>query len=245
MLLGTQPQEAAVSSRSCGETFDHREYRLLHQSDHYILHDTPGLNEVLTTPSKVAVMTLCDLATRLKGGVHLLLYVVRGPRIEESSLQNYRLFKDVICGGKVPICLIVTGLENEDSPEQWWTDNKRNFDKLGMVFDDQACITATKGRKLKSGEHVFAEVYEESTKEVEKLLKHCLPRGWGVSREPPFVATMKRLWSFVAQAFGGRLLHYLPDLTRSLTEYGLTRDDALEIVKKIRELDDGANREAK
>ena len=235
MLLGTRPQEATVSYSSRGETFDHREYRLQHHGDHYILHDTPGFNEDLTTPSKDAVQTLYDLAAHLEGGVHLLLYVVRGPRIEESPLRNYQLFKESLCRGKVPICLIVTGLENEDSPEQWWTDNKGNFDKLDMVFDNHACITATKGKKMKNGAHPFAETYEDSTKAVEKLLEHCLLRGWGMPRETPFVATINRLWNFFAQAFGGQRRGYLHELTQRLVDYGLAPDNASKIVDNIGE----------
>ena len=240
MLLGTD--HAAVSSGPRVETSRHAEYRLQYQSNHYMLHDTPGLtNPIITAEiftaktiyaeTKNALQTLCDLVAHLEGGVHLLLYVVRGPRIEDRSREDYRLFKEAICGGNVPICLVVTGLEYEDSPEQWWNDNKGNFDNLGMGFNGQACITATKGRKLKNGERQFAEMYEDSTKKVEKLLGHCLPRGWSMPREPS-VATTKGLGNLFAQAFGAKPPHYT-ELTKCLIDYGLTHDDALEITTNI------------
>ena len=59
---------------------------------------------------------------------------------------NYDLFYKIVCGAKVPIVIIATGLENEDNMEDWWADNVREFHDRGMCFSGHAYITTTRGK---------------------------------------------------------------------------------------------------
>lgn len=74
----------------------------------------------------------------------------------------------MVCHKEVPIVLLVTGLEGEDSTNKWWRKNKGAFEKQMMIFFGQACFTATKG-KLK-GEKCMFEEYHESIAKVRNLI---------------------------------------------------------------------------
>jgi hypothetical protein len=41
-------------------------------------------------------------------------------RVKENAKANWILFNKVICGEKVPIIAVVTGLETYDNPDDWW-----------------------------------------------------------------------------------------------------------------------------
>ena len=86
-------------------------------------------------------------------------------KITKSVQQNYRLFANVLCEKKVPLCVVVTNLENEQCMEGWWSANAETFGKYGISADGHACITATPGI-----EDVFRDRYEESKETMRKLL---------------------------------------------------------------------------
>ncbi|KAG1741438.1 uncharacterized protein EDB91DRAFT_1081723 [Suillus paluster] len=46
-----------------------------------------------------------------------------------------------ICRKKVPIVVVVTGLENEPVIGNWWNTYGKEFESLGMPFKDHACVT--------------------------------------------------------------------------------------------------------
>ncbi|KIJ68034.1 hypothetical protein HYDPIDRAFT_185960, partial [Hydnomerulius pinastri MD-312] len=96
--------------------------------------DTAGLNQGTygTVPAEKAEaylkQLLCDLVQA--GSIELLVYCVRGMRIRK----------------KVPIVIVVTGLENqEESMKSWWQHNERDFASFGMRFDGHACVTTLEG----------------------------------------------------------------------------------------------------
>jgi len=60
-----------------------------------------------------------------------LFYCVRGPRIKETTVYNYKMFYQGLFQGEIPIVLVVTGLEQEDPMDAWWRRN-------GDVFRDRA-----------------------------------------------------------------------------------------------------------
>jgi len=85
-------------------------------------------------------LLLLDLSKA--SGIDLLIYCVRGTRIRTALLTNYNLFYSAICRKKVPICLVVTGLENQEgNMDTWWLKNERQFSTLQMYFDNYACVT--------------------------------------------------------------------------------------------------------
>jgi len=79
-----------------------------------------------------------------QGGIHLLLYCVQGTTLTgvRALRRNYKLFYSMV-KERVPIVLVVTGLENQEPEmEQWWKNNELSISDLGMTFAGHACITA-------------------------------------------------------------------------------------------------------
>jgi hypothetical protein len=139
------------------------------------MFDTAGLGEPSggTVDSIKAIASLYRLMLQLERGIHLLVYVIRGPRITGEIQKNYQVFWEIFCQRQVHIIVLVTGMEDED-PEKWWEDNAVHFDKDGMKFDGRACITATKGKD----DRLIGE-YEKSRKAVvHNIRRHCMEKPW-------------------------------------------------------------------
>jgi len=173
MILGAD--RAPVSSEAPGCTVESTPYRTQIKGLSFILYDTAGLNEITTIRHQDAVTNLRRLLESLTDGVSLLVYVIRGPRIKEYTVENYKRFFDICRQKKVPVVLVVTGLEHEEVMDQWWDRNWRVFDRHGMRFSGQACITATKGKWARGRGYTFAEEYEESVEKVRQLVWESCP----------------------------------------------------------------------
>jgi len=171
---------ATISSDAKGVTFQNKRYEKDIRGSPFNIFDTVGLNEgaggATVSPAK-AIEGLYRLMRALDGGIHLLVQVVRGPRVKPSNRKNYEMFYEIFCEKQVPIVLVITGLENEDDMDAWWTRNHEPLREQGMSFDDAACITATEGWRA-----VFAKRFEESKGKIEKLISdRCCKIPW----EPP------------------------------------------------------------
>ena len=110
------------------------------------LWDTAGLDEGPegTVPADQAESNLKQLMQELtrSGGIHLVIYCIRCTRLTRALKRNYDLFYIGVCRKKVPIALVVTGLEYQsDKMETWWTSNEATLRRNGMSFDDHACVT--------------------------------------------------------------------------------------------------------
>ena len=110
------------------------------------LWDTAGLDEGSegTVPAEQAERDLNQLIQGLtcSGGIHLVIYCIRCTRLTRTLKRNYDLFYIGVCGKKVPIVLVVTGLEYQrDKMETWWASNEATLRRNGMSFDDHACVT--------------------------------------------------------------------------------------------------------
>ena len=158
---------AQVSSSSVGCTFQSTCYTINIGSGMQInLYDTAGLEDGWggTVSNHDAIVKLYTLLRRLEDGVSLLIFCMRGPRIKESCVKNWRLFREIICQGRVPIVLAVTGLENEaNGMDNWWTQNEGHFMKYGISPNGVACIPAT---MESSGRHTLGEGYPELVRNV-------------------------------------------------------------------------------
>jgi len=176
MITGTAC--ASVSSAAVGCTFESVPYDAELSGRKYRLWDTVGLNEGEqgNVSADRAIESLQELVLNLQsGGVSLLVYCIRGSRLRDIVKINYDIFSKVICGGQVPIVIAVTGLENEDNMEDWWTDNAVDFGDREMHFAGHACITTAKGKIMKDGRHMFEEEYNQSVKLVRDLIVACCP----------------------------------------------------------------------
>ncbi|KIK92837.1 hypothetical protein PAXRUDRAFT_551492 [Paxillus rubicundulus Ve08.2h10] len=178
MLIGENTDAACISSGAQGCTFASASYEATISGEQFVLWDTVGLNEGEKgkTPPVVAERNLRELMHNIKGGLSLLVYVIRGTRFREVVRINYDLFHRMICDQKVPIIAVVTGLENEERMDAWWDNNEADLRKFGLVFKANACITASRGKVLKTGCHAFEDEYEESRGKLLKLIpQSCSP----------------------------------------------------------------------
>ncbi|KAH7908245.1 P-loop containing nucleoside triphosphate hydrolase protein [Hygrophoropsis aurantiaca] len=165
---------AEISSSAIGCTFSSRNYAANIDGQEVKLWDTAGLNEGEhgTIPAQQAAENLYALIRSLSpNGLHLLVYCIRGSRYRDILRLNYDLFYGALCQKEVPIVAVVTGLENEDPMESWWDVNRADLKKHGLKFHDHACVTTTKGKRLKSGGFLFEEEYAMSEIAVKRLIK--------------------------------------------------------------------------
>lgn len=135
-----------TSNDAVGCTFRYQCHQVLLDGLNVNLWDTVGLDEGTegTIPARQAENSLKAFLRHISrwNGIDLLLYCVRGTRVRQALLRNYNIFYAAICRKKVPVALIVTGLENfEGDMEAWWTEHEKDLTKHGMRFDAHACVT--------------------------------------------------------------------------------------------------------
>lgn len=164
---------APVSSGVRGCTLDSKEYRLTANESHLRIFDTVGLNSPTVNQSDYLhaikkAYKLIDALNRA-GGVDLLLFCMRGGRLSDAQLKNYRLFQEYLCEKKVPVAIVVTHLEQEDNMEQWWDDNEEDLRSFKIDSVGHACVTA-----INKNTHLFKGKLEESRQTVLRLLRECV-----------------------------------------------------------------------
>ncbi|KAF8844629.1 hypothetical protein BDN67DRAFT_962542 [Paxillus ammoniavirescens] len=221
---------AKIASTSTGCTFQSSPYPVMITGSLFTIFDTAGLNEgdPKTINKSNAIRQLYQLITSLKGGVSLLLFCMRAPRIKDSQVQNWRLFQEIICAGKVPIAIIITGLENEEgSMDNWWVENRDNFEHNDMRAAGHACVTATKGKK-KGDQYLFAEEYSESRAKVQKLIVKCaLRKPWMVPKIQWFAETGILCWK--KEVMG-------KEVFQMMEKCAMSEEDAKELARELKEV---------
>jgi GTP-binding protein EngB required for normal cell division len=225
---------AIVKSDARGVTFEHIRYEKDIGGRRLHIFDTVGLNEgaVGTMSAAKAIEELYRLMLGLDDGVSLLVYVMRGPRIKGPFRKNYKLFYEIFCRKKVPIVLVITGLEQEDDMDDWWKRNEAEFVKEGMAFSGAACITAIKGKN-----NTYAQEFEESREKVEKLiLGHCAQTPWiPVGGKVAWLSTLLvNNWNKLAETLDFQPIVMAQTLYEALKFYGGIEDrEAKELANKI------------
>ncbi|KAJ3891397.1 hypothetical protein GG344DRAFT_65448 [Lentinula edodes] len=146
------------------------------ENSEYRIYDTTGLDEgdAGTVVSKDALVKLYQLLRNLEDGITLLK--------------------------KVPIVLAVTALSEDQEPdmESWWTENKDAFHRYGMEFSGHACITATRGKKMRNGEFRNQAEYSESQVVMRDLIvKHCQGvQPWKLPTRTWFISIVDWIWRY-------------------------------------------------
>lgn len=173
-----QTQLAKTSSSATGCTFAYQRHRVEISGQTFVLFDTAGLNEGTagTVPAAKADENLKSLLHELMSpksdGIGLLVYCVRSTRARRALIRNYNIFYSGICRKKVPIVVVVTGLENEPDMESWWVANEKEFKSRGMHFEDHACVTTL--HKHSGISDIFTRRIEESSETLRNLVvKNC------------------------------------------------------------------------
>src|SRR5258708_37428831 len=96
MLAGSNVAETSSRARDC--TFEHQTVPIQVHGRSLNISDTAGLNEGEggAVDSKTAMAQLYKLIVSLDGGVNLLMFCMRGPRIKNVMHQNWKLFNDIL-----------------------------------------------------------------------------------------------------------------------------------------------------
>ncbi|KAJ8594100.1 P-loop containing nucleoside triphosphate hydrolase protein [Rhizopogon salebrosus TDB-379] len=169
LMAGEDRAETSPGTVHC--TMDWQEYPIAFDDCIYKVFDTVGIEDPQLGMKEYldAIVNAHNLITKLnqEGGIDLLLFCVRAGRITATLQTNYRLFYEWLCEEKVPIVLVLTGLEMEkDNMEDWWTRNKQTVAKYKICVASHACITAANhlGGRPK-------QLYEESRRLVRDLVK--------------------------------------------------------------------------
>ena len=186
-------EQAVVSNKATGVTFSTASYKKTILGAPFRIFDTVGLNEGSSGTVKPAdaVERLYRLISHLGDGVNLLVYVMRS-RIRQNSELNYRLFFELFCNKKVPIVILITGLETMDNMDEWWLQNEHSFDKYQMVFNDHACITSTKGR-CQGGRFCYQDEYDQSKQKVERLISKACQEPWMIEPKAWFLGIVDKV----------------------------------------------------
>ena len=182
LIVGQDVAKVSGSAEGC--TFRTDAYKATIGNTTFNIYDTAGLNEGEQgrVPHWTALRELYTLIRQLEG-VSLLIYCLRG-RVKENAKANWTLFNKVICGEKVPIIAVVTGLETYDDPDDWWKDevNQDVFRKNGIIPRAVGCVVSFPGRR---NEH--AHIYAKSQTRLRDLItRNSLRKPWREEKEKWF-----------------------------------------------------------
>ncbi|KIJ61878.1 hypothetical protein HYDPIDRAFT_158845 [Hydnomerulius pinastri MD-312] len=172
---------AKTSNDALGCTFRHDRHEVTLKGTKYCLWDTAGLDEGTegTVPAAQAESNLKEFFRQMSrsGGISLLIYCIRPARVKKALLRNYEIFYAAICRKKVPLALVVTGLEDQaPSMESWWLENEKVLLRYGMRFDAHACITT-----LNAKDAAVQERRTQSQQSLRDLIaEYCHSPPWKV-----------------------------------------------------------------
>ncbi|KDQ59854.1 hypothetical protein JAAARDRAFT_192310 [Jaapia argillacea MUCL 33604] len=248
MLAGSNVAE--ISSGVNGGTFDSKAYPVNTPRVTLNLFDTAGLNEGGGTISSTTevIKNMYKLLRSLEDGVNLLVYVVRADRIKQWTYTNYCLFFDTFCQKQVPIVLIVTGLENEESLDDWWRENAPALHQYNMRFDGEACIVSTKGKRGSDGRYILEEEYNRSRPKVMDLLeRRYSSTPWRMERVGWTATVLKSLYNGMTPLLPGVKPTVLAKaLYQALLQVGVTPTEARRMANQVeRELIGEGDRKAR
>ncbi|KAH7926914.1 hypothetical protein BV22DRAFT_1127796 [Leucogyrophana mollusca] len=234
LIIGETVARASSNAQGC--TLDTADYPFTLAQHHFKLYDTVGLNEprIGKTSYLVAIEKAYELVTNLtrRGGIHLLVFCIRGGRITTTTEQNYCLFNEFLCRRAVPVALVITGLELEDHMEDWWARNEEALRGFGIKSVAHACVTATLGV-----ERTHVRKYEDSRKKLFELLEeHGTGKAFAQERIGWIARIMKDLRGLLTKRQAKKPSH--KEMVRILRKRcGLPEDAAAMLVQKLREID--------
>ncbi|OAX36094.1 hypothetical protein K503DRAFT_772859 [Rhizopogon vinicolor AM-OR11-026] len=237
LMAGEEIAETSLGADRC--TMHWEEHSISFGGHAYKVFDTIGLEEPQLGMDQYleAIVNARSLVTKLdnEGGIDLLLFCVRAGRITTTVQNNYRLFNEFLCENKVPIVLVLNGLERQQNMEDWWGTNEGAFHKYKISVVDHACITSANNLEGRS-----QKLYEESRQLVRDLVrKHTHDRsevGWK-GGEGWFMRFMRKLKEFL-QLGNFKLKHYLKkkDIVTTLTKRcGMPQEAAVLLAEQIRQ----------
>jgi predicted GTPase len=169
LMAGRDRAETSPGTEPC--TMQWQEHPITFDGCVYKVFDTIGIEDPQLGMKEYLdiIVNAHNLIKELDqgGGIDLLLFCVRAGRVTATLQTNYRLFYEWLCEKKVPVVLVLTGLEREKgNMENWWNRNKHIFARYEIRVAGHACITAVNDVDVR-----FKQLYEESRRLVRDLVK--------------------------------------------------------------------------
>ncbi|KAI6120275.1 hypothetical protein EDD16DRAFT_1726166 [Pisolithus croceorrhizus] len=156
----------------------------------------PG--DVGTAPTRL----LRDLKTIVRRllvflSIDLLLFCIRAGSVTSAFVQGYQAIYVDVCARKVPIALVINGLEGSSGLDMhgWWAKNKDRLFNRGLAFDIHACVTTLSSDEDPS----IREQIKTSQRRLRKLVdlpdyfglpNHLNESESSISRPPPSGASI-------------------------------------------------------
>ncbi|KAI6147847.1 P-loop containing nucleoside triphosphate hydrolase protein [Pisolithus tinctorius] len=104
-------------------------------------------------------------------GVDLLLFCVRAGDTAKSHVDKFKRNIQPICGKRILVALVVTGLEGESDMDSWWTNNKDASVFHELVVDVHACVTTS----AKSADPIYQQRIQSSRRRLRELVQRPIP----------------------------------------------------------------------
>jgi GTPase Era involved in 16S rRNA processing len=202
MLLGADVVKTSSSPDGC--TFENTPHIVDLDGQSFRIFDTVGLNEGSDgkVPTKDAIAGLYKLIKELKDGLSLLVLCIRvhgKEKVKKSTQNNYEMFYSALCQAKVPIVIVILGLENMGPDmELWWRVHQKEFLRWEMHFTDHVCGTAVRGPN-----NCFEGEYKETRKKLRDMIKRSyLDDPWQMEPTNFFLTAAKKIWNGIIKLFG-------------------------------------------
>jgi len=222
MIVGKDVAKVSASAEGC--TFENKAYKATIGNTTFTIYDTTGLNEGDRgrVPHCKAVRGLYKVIRQLNG-VSLLVCCMRG-RAWENIRFNWILFNKVICGEKVPIVAVVTGLETYGNPDDWKSEGMSVLQKNGMTPKAVGCVVSYQEKR---------DVYAQSQVKVRNLIiKHYLREPWSEEKDEWFASSYHDV-PITRFCFPSRRLDYSTEMRNRLSELITVSKMEKEDTKKL------------
>ncbi|OAX32127.1 hypothetical protein K503DRAFT_776961 [Rhizopogon vinicolor AM-OR11-026] len=232
LMAGKEIAKTSSGANRC--TMHWEEHFISFDGHDYKMFDTIGLEQPQFNIEGYidAIVNARNLIMKLdrEGGIDLLLFCVQAGRITATVQYNYRLFCEWLCEEKVPIVLVLTGLEREKSMESWWGNNQGAFHKYKISVVGHACITSAKNLDGRS-----QQLYEESRPLVRALVReHTHDRSEGAWKGGH--GWFRRFVLKLRGLLPGKYTLKKKDITTTLTKRcGMPQEAAALLAKQIRQ----------
>ncbi|KAG1902270.1 kinase-like domain-containing protein [Suillus fuscotomentosus] len=171
-----QEQLAKTSNDAHGCTSTSQRYPVEISGQRFVLIDTAGLcmgtaDSVSAAKAEKKLKSLLrEFMNSKLDGISLLVYCMDNTIAPSALVKAYDKFYSGICQKKVPIVVVVTGLEKETHMENWWDTNVEKF--KGMSFADHACVT-TLWEHSSFPDHVTHRILESGNILRKLVVENC------------------------------------------------------------------------
>lgn len=162
LIVGSPVAQWHGDTRPC--TQQTMAYTAAFAGKQFCVYDIPGYGGGFTDTEITEIIQ--DIKS--KKGIDMLVYCLRKKR-DTMMPSVFREIRHVV-PQKVPMVGVVTELERQEgSVESWWTKNGETLEKMGITFDEHACVTTLAAEEV-TGNERFSEFRLQSQEAVRGIL---------------------------------------------------------------------------